>query len=104
MPENSRKRPSFDQLVGWPTESPSACSSPKPSAGLINRLNRRLRLDEKTILFASGDHTGKASSAGSNVNLVLLPRSISKIQISRDPKGPMATATRVPSADIAGFQ
>src|SRR5262245_492 len=102
--ENSRKRPSFDQLVGWPSGSPSGRSSPEPSAGLMNSLNCRLRFEEKATLSPSGDHTGEVSSAGSNVKRVLAFRAMSRIQISRDPTGPTATATRVPSGDTAGLE
>src|SRR5262249_31860073 len=103
-PENSRKRPSFDQLVGWPVESPIICSSLEPSAGLMNRLYCRLRFDEKTTFLPSVDHTGKLSSAGSNVNRFMALRATSRIHISRYPIGPMPTATRDPSGDIAGVE
>src|SRR5665213_3509414 len=100
---NSRKRPSFDQLVGVPGCSVSSRSSPDPSAGLMYNLLSSLRFEEKTTFFPSGDHTGLSSLAGLKVKRVEEFRAMSRIQMSRDPAAPAATATRLPSGERAGF-
>src|SRR5436190_16116488 len=90
---NSKKRPSFDQFVGTPGWSVSGRSSPEPSAGLMYSLESPLRVDAKTMLFPSGDHTGLPSSAGSKVKRVEEFRATSSIQMACAPPEPAATAT-----------
>src|SRR5215831_18249382 len=94
---------SGDQSVATSSIGPAVnwLGSSLPLIGLEKTSRLPLRLDEYRISSPDAFHAPSASTAGSNVRRLLIPRSRSKIQMSGSPSV-ASTASLWPSGDSIG--